>query len=1043
MKRILALLLMICTVFLLCACPGGGPVEPPVGGDPCDVCGKDPCECPEESNPPPTGGVTLSPNEADLSLSFGAGKEIAETGDGLAANDPVLSEKTYDAAAAIEKPAVLFFRQVSFNGGVFRATNDAVAVLKNTDAKTLGGDLTTTLIAEAGIEISACRELVIRNVIFAGDVTVKDTEGLVFENVQFNGKVTVAEDAEGTVFRSCRFASLENAGTDTYLLSSCFAFTGVGITNVGEGLFLHGCRLTGTGTAITSTGDALELRRSTVETDAAGIGAEIKDSANSLVALSVFTGTQRSVVLEDAKNTAVVRNSLVSVTANGGKNMYVCDNEMGGRLMAENNSYLLADGNTYPADGLDHRAVVAGNENVNGNTLTDVNARAEAGVKEELLPHLDRDLFLEMERRETVKDELPEKDRAVYKYLTETAKESAYVVLAPGAYTTTFTAQLDKSHSDTTVYAYGAYVEADAGNEFFNLSHLYFNAAERIAFKGLTLGYALPSCGQAYVLENTGALLRVIPGAGMIAEFTKTGSKYYTADSIGIQRAGTFYAIGDYVVKSASKNADGTINVVGNQVLMETAKKGDILTVKNAVGQQTVDIRYSADISFTDMTTYGYSGDFLFHEEANTSATRYTRIYNTTKSGAVISRATYDKYKSLQDRYGVDLEISIDGQGRCRGSLPHIGSLDGTHVKKCVQGAQLISCIFENMADDGTNHKAAHARLHNVVDNGDGTTTLYYKGNIAEWHVDNLPWKNGAATNAGYCAPFVKGDRVFVYTAAGQLVCDAEALSAQKTEDPVASTHPTLAGDIPCYSVTVPTDKVNREALAGYDLFVDDHAPDGKVLVDNMTRSSNGFLFDNCLIRNIRSRGLLIKASNGTVKNCTVANIAKVGIAVIYEMWWGESGVCENLTIENNVIDNTAFAPNAPAIESDSHTYKYVPIAIMGLGGKSLDPDFLLYKDITVKGNKFTNRRLDVSNYAIYVRAACDLTITDNDFGWSEEEDGAKKMCQVLYLAGAMNVELSRNTYSPSIGVKDYVNGTKYKNIFGSDVPAGAIPDKE
>ena len=52
MKRLLAVLLLACTLFTLCACPGGGPTEPPVtppgGGDgeKCPTCGKDPCECP-------------------------------------------------------------------------------------------------------------------------------------------------------------------------------------------------------------------------------------------------------------------------------------------------------------------------------------------------------------------------------------------------------------------------------------------------------------------------------------------------------------------------------------------------------------------------------------------------------------------------------------------------------------------------------------------------------------------------------------------------------------------------------------------------------------------------------------------------------------------------------------------------------------------------------------------------------------------------------------------------------------------------------------
>ena len=71
----------------------------------------------------------------------------------------------------------------------------------------------------------------------------------------------------------------------------------------------------------------------------------------------------------------------------------------------------------------------------------------------------------------------------------------------------------------------------------------------------------------------------------------------------------------------------------------------------------------------------------------------------------------------------------------------------------------------------------------------------------------------------------------------------------------------------------------------------------------------------------------------------------------------------------------------------------------------------------------------------------------NHSFGWSEEEDGANKICGVLYLSGAANIELSGNTYSPYIegSITDYVEGDHYKNIFGSDVVIGGvskIPDK-
>ena len=55
----------------------------------------------------------------------------------------------------------------------------------------------------------------------------------------------------------------------------------------------------------------------------------------------------------------------------------------------------------------------------------------------------------------------------------------------------------------------------------------------------------------------------------------------------------------------------------------------------------------------------------------------------------------------------------------------------------------------------------------------------------------------------------------------------------------------------------------------------------------------------------------------------------------------------------------------------------------------------------------------------------------NHSFGWSEEEDGANKICGVLYLSGAANIELSGNTYSPYIegSITDYVEGDHYMHI--------------
>ena len=1041
MKRITASFLLLCTVFLLCACPGGGPVTPPVG-EVCPDCGKEPCECPDPK--PPVGGVTLSPEDADYTLVFGAGAAIDEAGDTIFDRSPILSQRTYDAAAAISLHIARFFSQVTFDGGVYASSGLAATPLSQTKDAVYGGSLLTALIFDRGLEITACEDIVFRNVIIAGDITIKSSKSILFENVQFDGRVTVSADSEDVAFNACRLSSLNNAGTDTFLVGCAVPFSGVGVANTGDGLYVENCRFEGTGTAISSTGDGLEVRTCTVKTDESGIGTEIKDATNALVALSVITGTQKSVVLDSVYNVSVVRNSLVSVHTVGGKNVYICDNAMGGRIYSENNNYFLADGNTYPADGLDHRAVASGNENTNGNSLTDVNARAEAGANEELLPHVNKDQFVGMERQKTVKEFNKKESLSVYEYMAEQASGQSYVVIAPGVYETEAAGKLSAANSNTTVYAYGVYIEAKrnpAGN--YTSNHLYMNGAKNVAFKGMTIGYAQQASGQVYVTEKLGGnRVQVITGAGMADAFANSGSAYFSTTSIYLHRDGLF--LGEFPIKNAKSNGNGTMTVEMSDELYEIAKKGDVLTCRLSNGSHTLQINNCSGISFTDFTAYGHTGGHLFNIRTSGTATEMLRVTTSSRSGEVISKETYDKYRAYETQYGVDFDISTtkteDGI-LYRGSHYYVGSQDGFHGKQNASGVRAVSCLLENICDDGVNQGSYYARLSEIKDNGDGTSTIIYKESLSEY----IYWYYGEAANIdGLCAGFKEGDRVYIYTAAGRLVCDATALSDGIPYSSVPSTCKKVkAQDVERFAVTVSTDKINPRALEGYDLTNDDPEATHKVMVDNMSRTSGNAFFDNCLFQNGHTNGLRLKSPDGVIKHCTFRNVAKTAISMAYEVWWGESGVAKDITIQNCHIDRTGYAPFAPAIDSSSADYKFCPITIMGLGGTSLEDDYMLFSDIRILDNLFTRRVLDHYNYAIYARGASNLTIRGNRFGESEDEDGLDKYASVLYCNGTANVELSGNTYSPFISgtVELYVFGDLYKNIFGSDV-GDKIKDK-
>ena len=879
-------------------------------------------------------------------------------------------------------------------------------------------------------------QTVFKHLIIEGDITILSGSGIAFENVQFNGNITVSEKACDTVFSSCRFVSLNNRGVDTYVINSCVPFTDVGINNSGKGLYISNCRFEGIGNAIFSNGSNLEVRSSTIITDADGIGVLIENAENALVALSKFQGAMKSIVMNGAFNSVAVQNSLASVYASGCKNIYICDNLLEYRLHAENNNYFIADGNIYSENSSNHDAYLDNNDNINGDNITDVNERIDAGANEKLIPHVNKDQFVGMERRQTVKEFDSVSAKSVYEYIDQEAQASNCVVVAPGAYTTTSRIDISKKHSDTVIYAYGVYVEAISDEAYYKDNHLRISGAANVAVKGISLGYKQQSCGQVFVLEKPDkTTLTVITAAGM-------QSSYFCRTRISILRAGTFYALGDFYVTSVTDNNDGTLTVVAPEDLCSFIHEGDILTCSHPQGSHSVPTSANRNISFTDVVLYGYAGGMAFTEIGSETGNIYTRVCITTRSGEIIDKETYEKYQVLQSKYGVDLEISVekraDGTLRYRGSPARICSRDATHVKRNAQGSQLYSCLFENMCDDGTNQNSNHGRLSEVIYNENGTATVVYKGSMAEHFYLTDP----SASFSGFCAQFREGDRVFIYTSNGQLVCDSPALSPTVSYPSIKSTHPDFPDrEITRYAVTVSADAINKNALKEFDLTDDSHLPTQKVLIDNMSLSSNGFHFENTVIRDVRSNGMRIKASNGVVKNCTFRNFPATAMAIIYELRWGESGISENIKIENNIIDNTGFSNIAPSLDDLTVDYCKCPITIMGLGDGSLDPDYLLYKNILISGNKFINRCLDNYNYAIYARAVCGLTLKNNDFGTSADENGVDKVCNALYLSGAVDVEVSDNKYAPSITGKpsEYVHGDRYRHVFGTDVEKDGV----
>ncbi|MBE6647646.1 MAG: hypothetical protein E7611_08450 [Ruminococcaceae bacterium] len=714
--------------------------------------------------------------------------------------------------------------------------------------------------------------------------------------------------------------------------------------------------------------------------------------------------------VNESYNCSVILNKANSVSAKNNKDVFIIDNEVSGTLSLVANDRVIADGNRY--EYLDS----SGNLNENGDTLHDVDERVEFGACEKLLPHTDKDLFVGMSRRSRVRDaemgELP-----VTEYVREKAASESVVILAPGAYSSD-TLKLENEHSHTTLYAYGALLEQTTYDTIYSSSLL-----SDLEIKGLTAAYALQSAYQLHVISKDdekkeatfvcAAGMCLDPGPGKGRLFVTEGAQAY-----GFSLYSDLYPWGTLKSESIRRNDDGTVTYGFNDENYDRIKLGDVVSHRlSSPTASAFSMVSNRNVTLKDVTLYGISCGLAFVEHESQNSTRYIRVHNTNHSPYVIDRETYELYEALEEKYGIDLEISIDELGRYRGAIPRVGSVDATHVMACAEGVTAISCLFENMCDDGSNHRSSSGRLHSLTDNGDGTTTLEYKNSLGSVYA-----KHYGGTVGGVCRAFREGDRVYAYTSKGQLLCDTPAL--EPSREVGKGINEVTGGEYTVYATKVKTSDLCLKVLKGYDLSDNHYEIEHKVFVDNTDRNSQGFRFDNVLVQGIRSRGFMVKAPNGTISHTTYRNLDMAAVACKAEVDWGESTIAKDITISHCLFANTGRFNNMPDIKM------YAPVIIQSLC-KYVGPNSLLHSNIVIDHNKFMNCQ---NKRAIYVNSVRDVKITDNVFCPIENES-EDNLGISIDVETAMNVEISGNTYSPNVKTPlDAISVTNACGIYGKDV---------
>ncbi len=977
------------------------------------------------------------------------GGYVEGSGDSLAADSFAMTEHSVDSDSATNVTAAELEALLANGleaGKTYRVT-DGNAV--NITASVNGNG--AAIIAAAGVVIDSASDIALNDIIILAPVSVAGSENISFTRVDIQSgdfsALTIDATSNTVRLDECRISTtataVESSAADLTVLNS-YVNGDSAISINGDGSTVYNCFITAKTAGISVCAEDTAINSNSITASEAGITVA-EGSVNTLLSYNSVSGAQNSIKIENALNTSVLFNSVYSIDAESNTNTYVVKNGLSGQLVLTNNNYLLCDNNTFADDGKDHSPSVSGNENFNGNNITDVDARAEVGANEDLLPHTNKDLFLDMTPKTTVKDATGDTSLSLGQYILTNAAGKSVVIVPPGYYTMDTHYTFESAQSNTEIYAYGVYNEREfEGANVQNLA-LQFGGAKNVEIHGITVGYNHQSAGQVHVLTKASSgwltktyTLTVVTAAGYLDSFGSLDTTKFASGSFDLVKQGEVHW-NNYSYSGLTRNSDGTMTMTVSESAYNNIVAGDVLYCRLAGdNQSTIYFGSGADnITLKDCTVYGYAAALAIVSAQGSSNVTLERVHNTVHSPYIIDEGTYTKYANLESTYSIEL-VSVDEEGRYRGSTPVVGSVDATHLMGAYTGIKATSCLFENMCDDGSNHRGTSSRLHGYKLNSDGTVSLYIKSNISEYYRnDNINKGNTSVTSNP--VSIGKGENVYIYTSKGELFCDTVALSDStntntSTGISYAYTHngtgKTLTYTLNIYEVKVDADDCNFDALNGYDLTDNDYQMSQKVLVDNISRNSAGGHFDNVLVQNIRSRGFLVKSTDITIEHCTYRNVAMTGVLMSVEPIWGESTVSRNITVRNTLFDTTGFRGD----NFDSSPL-YAPISISSLatyGNHSADA--LRAENIVIEGNEFRDYG---HSYGIYVNGAKDVHILNNVFSPTNSSS-----TEYVKIETAADIEISGNTKADGTAITvSTADDAAY--IHGDNVSGSSLSDTD
>lgn len=283
---------------------------------------------------------------------------------------------------------------------------------------------------------------------------------------------------------------------------------------------------------------------------------------------------------------------------------------------------------------------------------------------------------------------------------------------------------------------------------------------------------------------------------------------------------------------------------------------------------------------------------------------------------------------------------------------------DAFHSKYAFVGPQIIECSAQFQGDDGVNICGMY---YFVVSSYGNKINLVSHREMALTENSVLD----GITSTGERIPAVK---VIAVKEAGNLSDSDKALIKN------------------CHLHENIKKELQSSVIKVYEITLEKPLPaDFGTLISDRNRTGNGFLVKNCNFSNNRSRGIIIKGSNGSVVGNTLNGNWLHSILISPEAFWLESGCSDNVIVTENHIGNNV-------------SRECILVDATCISGKT--PPIGIHHQISIQKNTILN----VPSPAIKCMSTKELVIKDNLLNESlldENKDVKLINCELKKIIGS------------------------------------------